>query len=111
MDWYLTAHIALSCRTSRQRCAIVLQSIARAVGQKVAGGIEVSITNEELASAAAITLFAASRFMSEWQRTGAVVKTRGKILVRSLDSLYPEARKPTRIKSDSAQRSSKPELK
>ena len=103
MEWYLTAHIALSCRTARQRCAIVLRSIARAVGKKVAGGIEVSITNEELASAAAITLFAASRFMSEWQRSGAVVKTRGKILVRSFDFLYPEVRKSTQTKSDSAQ--------
>ena len=55
-----------------------------------------AITNEELASAAAITLFAASRFMSEWQRSGAVVKTRGKILVRSFDCLYPEVRKSTR---------------
>jgi CRP-like cAMP-binding protein len=87
MDWYLTAHIALTCDTARERCGVVLRSIARAIGRKVAGGIEVAITNEELANAAAITLFAASRFMSEWQRSGAIVKTRGKIVVRSFDSL------------------------
>lgn len=93
MDWYLTAHIALTCRTARQRCAFVLGSIARTIGQKITGGIEVAITNEELASAAAITLFAASRYMSEWQRCGAIVKTRGKILVRSFGPLHLEARK------------------
>ena len=92
-EWYLTAHVALTCRTARQRCAFVLTRIARTIGQKVSGGVEVAITNEELASAAAITLFATSRFMSEWQRSGAIVKTRGKILVRSLDSLYPGVRK------------------
>jgi CRP-like cAMP-binding protein len=87
IDWYRVAHIALTCHTGHERCAFVLKSIARSVGQKVKGGIEVAITNEELANAAAITSFAASRFMSEWQRSGAIIKTRGKILVRSFDSL------------------------
>ena len=91
-DWYLTSHIALTCDSARQRCASVLTNIGRAVGQKVAGGIELAITNEELASAAGITLFDASRFMSEWQRSGALAKTRGKVLVHSLDSLFQEVR-------------------
>ena len=92
-DWYLTAHIALTCDSARQRCASVLTNIGRAVGQKVAGGIELAITNEELASAAGITLFDASRFMSEWQRSGAIAKTRGKVLLRSPDLLFREVRK------------------
>ena len=71
----------------------MLTNIGRAVGQKVAGGIELAITNEELASAAGITLFDASRFMSEWQRSGALVKTRGKVLLRSPDLLFREVRK------------------
>jgi CRP-like cAMP-binding protein len=92
-DWYLTAHIALTCHSARQRCASVLTNIGRAVGQKVAGGIELAITNEELASAAGITLFDASRFMSEWRRSGALAKTRGKVLLRSPDLLFRECRK------------------
>jgi CRP-like cAMP-binding protein len=92
-DWYLTAHIALTCHSARQRCASVLANIGRAVGQKVAGGIELAITNEELASAAGITLFDASRFMSEWHRSGALAKTRGKVLLRSPDLLLRECRK------------------
>jgi CRP/FNR family transcriptional regulator, nitrogen oxide reductase regulator len=92
-DWYLTAHIALTCDTARQRCASVLTNIGRTVGQKVAGGIELAITNEELANAAGITLYDASRFMSEWQRSGALAKTRGKVLLRSPDLLLREVRK------------------
>src|SRR5215469_14162011 len=92
LDWYLTAHIALTCDSARKRCASVLTNIGRTVGQEVAGGIELAITNEELANAAGITVFDASRFMSAWQRSGALAKTRGKILLRSLDSLLPEVR-------------------
>jgi len=92
LDWYLTAHIALTCDSARKRCASVLTNIGYAVGQEVAGGIELAITNEELASAAAITLFDASRFMSDWQRSGALAKARGKVLLRSLDSLFREVR-------------------
>ena len=71
----------------------MLTNIGRAVGQKVAGGIELAITNEELASAAGITLFDASRFMSDWQRSGALAKTSGKVLVRSPEWLFREVRK------------------
>jgi CRP-like cAMP-binding protein len=91
LDWYLTAHIALSCDSARKRCASVLTNIGHAIGQKVAGGIEFAITNEELASAAATSRYDASRFMSDWQRSGVLARTRGKVLVRALDSLSREA--------------------
>jgi CRP-like cAMP-binding protein len=42
-----------------------------------------------LANKANITLFTASRLLSEWQRSGAVVKTRGRILLRNLQKLFP----------------------
>jgi CRP-like cAMP-binding protein len=93
LDWYLTPHIALTCDSARQRCASVLMNIVRAVEQKVAGGIELTLTNEELASAAGISLFDTSRFMSGWQRSGALAKTRGKIFLRSPDLLFREVRK------------------
>jgi len=92
-DWYITAHVALSCDSARQRCASVLTNMAHALGHKVAGGIEIAVTNEELASAAAVTLFDASRFVSGWHRSSVIEKTRGKVLVRSLDLLCQEARK------------------
>jgi hypothetical protein len=38
-------------------------------------------------------LFEASRFINYWQRCGALTKTRGKLLLRSPDSLFREVRK------------------
>lgn len=90
LDWFLTAHTALTCFSARQRCASVLKSIALTIGQTVEGGIEVEITNEELADASATTLFEASRFLSEWRRSGAIQKKRGKVLVQSMSLLGRE---------------------
>jgi CRP/FNR family transcriptional regulator, nitrogen oxide reductase regulator len=93
LGWFLTAHTARSCFTARQRCASVLKSLALTIGRKVQKGVEVEITDEDLADASAITLFAASRFVSDWRRCGAIVKPRGKILVRSFNLLAEEIRK------------------
>jgi CRP-like cAMP-binding protein len=65
----------------------VLVCLAGVIGQKVAGGVEFDVTNEDLASAANITPFTASRLLSEWQRNRAVVKRRGKIVLRSPERL------------------------
>jgi CRP/FNR family transcriptional regulator, nitrogen oxide reductase regulator len=80
--WYVATHVALTCHTARKRVAEVLISLARGVGQEVPGGIVLDITNEQLADAASVTLFTASRLTAEWKRTGAIHKTRGKILLR-----------------------------
>jgi hypothetical protein len=58
------------------------------MGQRISGGIEFDITNEELANAANITPYTTSRILSEWQRTGAIRKQRGKIIVRSTERLF-----------------------
>jgi len=62
----------------------VLSNIALTTGRKVAGGTELYITNEELANSAALTVFETSRLISEWQRTGVLVKQRGRVILRSL---------------------------
>jgi len=59
-----------------------------ASAKKVSGGIELDVTNEELAHAANITPYTTSRVISEWHRTGAVRKHRGRILLRSLERLF-----------------------
>jgi CRP-like cAMP-binding protein len=88
LGWYVADHLALSCHTARQKLAQVLIRLAEVIGQKVPGGVEFDATNEELASAANITPFTASRLMSEWQMNRAVVKGRGKILLRSPERLF-----------------------
>jgi len=86
--WHLAAHIGLACHTSRQRVAHVLVTLARTIGKEVVGGTALQITNEELANAANVTPFTASRLMSQWQRDRALVKRRGKVLLRSPERLF-----------------------
>jgi CRP/FNR family transcriptional regulator, nitrogen oxide reductase regulator len=88
-DWYVASHKALSCQTARQRLGQVLVSAAQIIGKKVPDGIEVDVTNEELASAANVTPFTVSRALNEWQRNHIVKKLRGKVLLRSPERLSP----------------------
>jgi CRP-like cAMP-binding protein len=83
VEWYMAAHVALSSHTARERLATVLLGLARAIGQKTSDGIEIDVTNEDLANAANITHYTASRLMSEWQKNRTLIKRRGKILLRS----------------------------
>ena len=88
LSWYIAAHAALCSQTARQRLASVLLGYTYSMGEKVPGGIEFDITNEELANAANITPYTTSRILSEWQRTGAIHKHRGRIIVRSTERLF-----------------------
>ena len=85
--WYINAYAALGSQTAPERLAHVLVKLASAIGQKVQGGIELDLTNEELANSANITPFTASRIVSQWRKTGALHKRRGKILLRSPERL------------------------
>jgi CRP/FNR family transcriptional regulator, nitrogen oxide reductase regulator len=86
-SWHLSSHVALTCHTARQRLAQVVASLARAIGHEVPGGIELDVTNEELANAANVTPFTASRIFSGWQRNGILTKSRGKVLLHSAKRL------------------------
>lgn len=88
LSWYIAAHAALCSQTARQRLASVLFGYMSSMGQKVSGGMEFDITNEELANAANITPYTTSRILSEWQRTGAIRKHRGKILLRAPERFF-----------------------
>jgi CRP-like cAMP-binding protein len=82
LSWYLAAHVALTCHSAEQRLAGVLENLAGVIGQKVPGGVELDVTNEELANAANVTPFTTSRLLAAWQRHNLVKKSRGKILLR-----------------------------
>ncbi|MFL6310523.1 MAG: Crp/Fnr family transcriptional regulator [Terriglobales bacterium] len=85
--FYVATHVALTCHTAPQRLAAILVNLAQGIGRKVPRGMELDVTNEELAQAANVTHFTASRLISHWQKQGALVKTRGKILLRSPEKL------------------------
>ena len=87
LTWYLASHLSLVCHTARQRLAHVLVSLSSGIGKKRPEGVDLEITNEQLANTANITLFTASRLMSEWQRSGALAKTRGRVLLRHPEQL------------------------
>jgi CRP/FNR family transcriptional regulator, nitrogen oxide reductase regulator len=88
LDWYIAAHAALISDTARQRLASVLAHLTDAIGREVSGGVELEVTNEELANAANITPFTASRIVSEWQTDGVVTKQRGRIVLHSPKRLF-----------------------
>lgn len=87
LAWFHASHMALISHTARERLARVLTSLAQGIGNKVPGGIELDINNEELANAANVTPFTASRLLSEWRRNGAVSKSRGSIVLRAPERL------------------------
>jgi CRP-like cAMP-binding protein len=87
MTWFTAAHTALIASSARERLAQVIASLAHGIGYKAESGIRLDITNEQLANTANITPFTASRILSEWQRSGAIRKGRGSIVVLSPNQL------------------------
>jgi len=85
---YHAVHVSMTCQSARQRLAQVLAHLGTGFGQKVAGGIELDVRNEELANEANVTPFTTSRLLHEWQRQGIVRKSRGKVLLRSPERLF-----------------------
>jgi CRP-like cAMP-binding protein len=88
LDLYIAAHSALVSETARERLGNVLSRLAPSIGREVADGIELKVTNEELASAANITPFTASRIVSEWQARNVITKRRGKIVLHVPERLF-----------------------
>lgn len=91
LTFYVATHVALTCHTASGRLAAILVNLAQGVGRKVPTGVELDVTNEELAQAANITHFTASRLLSHWQGQGALIKTRGRILLLSPANLLRAA--------------------
>jgi len=87
LDLYIAAHLALVSNNARQRLASVLVRLTDSIGHEVSDGVELEVTNEELASAASITLFTASRILSQWQAEHALTKRRGRIILHSPKAL------------------------
>ena len=87
---YRVGHAALLCQDARERLANLLANLAIRMGHRVENGIELDVTNEELASAANVTHFTASRLLSEWHRNRLISKTRGRIVVFSPANLVSQ---------------------
>lgn len=80
----LMDELGASFQTAEQRLARMLVVSARQIGRAGREGIEIDLTNEQLAVMANVTVFTASRKSREWQDLGILKKQRGKIVLRSL---------------------------
>ena len=74
-------------QTAEERLARVLVETAGQLGQSGPEGIEVDLKNEEVALAAHMSLFTATRHLSKLQAQGALKKYRGKVVLRPLSFL------------------------
>jgi CRP-like cAMP-binding protein len=91
VSWYVAAHAAQSSQSARQKLASVLCGLANSIGQKVSGGVEFDATNEELAASANVTTYTTSRLISAWQKSGAIRRSRGKILLLTPETFLRES--------------------
>lgn len=89
LTWYLAAHTSLISHTAEQRLAHVIVTLAQGFGHETSSGTSLELTNEQLANAANVNPFTASRVLSSWQRKGVVSKTRGHLVLRSPVQLFP----------------------
>ena len=64
-----------------QRLALALLRLVKKVGKPSMGGMEVSLTREELAQMTGTTLFTISRLLSKWGDEGFVVPRREAVVV------------------------------
>ena len=75
-------HICVPTRGTKTRHVLV--ESARQLGRKGHEGIELDLTNEQLAVAARMTVFTATRKLRKWRGLGILTKRRGKIVLPSL---------------------------
>ncbi|HEX5422257.1 MAG TPA: Crp/Fnr family transcriptional regulator [Candidatus Acidoferrales bacterium] len=85
----VVAHdMSLTGLSAAHRLRQALVDLSYGIGRPVARGMEVDVTNEDLARMAGVTMFTASRCLSEWVRLGVIDKKRGSIVLRSADRLF-----------------------
>ena len=70
-----------------QRLALALLRLIKQVGKPVRGGIEVSLSREELAQMTGTTLFTISRILSRWAERGFVLPRREAVVVLDAERL------------------------
>jgi len=70
-----------------KRLALALLRLVKQVGKESHGGVEVSLSREELAQMTGTTLFTISRILSKWGEQGFVLPRREAVLVRDQQRL------------------------
>jgi len=91
---YLTSHFdrlfdLVAC-TAGERLARVLCHLSKENGVIVPSGVEISVSNDELAAQANVSPFTVSRFLNMWAQKRALRKSRGKIFILQPEKLVAE---------------------
>lgn len=87
LEDYRDLHVATGYDSASKRVARVLDKLTKETGRRGFEGTIVEVSNEDLANEANVTIFTVSRMLNKWQRKGLVVKSRGKVVVRSPEGL------------------------
>ena len=82
-------HEALIEATAPERLARALSRLGTQSSTRSADGIDVRINNEQLAGLADVSPFTVSRVLKQWERDGAVKKSRGAVRIVDPDGLLP----------------------
>ena len=86
---FVDRHEALVEATATERLARALSRLGMQSGTRSAHGIDVRIKNDQLAALADVSAFTASRVLKQWERDGAVKKSRGTVRIVDPDGLLP----------------------
>jgi len=70
-----------------KRVALALLRLVKHIGKKVHGGVEISLSREELAQMTGTTLFTTSRLLSKWGDEGFLLPRRESVVVRDANRL------------------------
>jgi CRP-like cAMP-binding protein len=88
---YLNAHFDrlfdLVVSSAAERLASALLHFCKETGRVVTTGVEIDITNEELAAQANVSPFTVSRLLRRWASAGALRKSRGKVFIKAPEKL------------------------
>ena len=79
-------HVALLSLTAEQRVARTITHLGATSGRVLPSGVEVDVSNHDLAALADVGMFTVSRQLKRWERDGYLVKKRQKVILR-----HPEA--------------------
>jgi CRP/FNR family transcriptional regulator, nitrogen oxide reductase regulator len=84
---YAERHANLLTQKAEQRLAHALIHLGHHAGRHHSGVVQVDITNEQLGNLSDVSMFTATRLLKKWERKGAIVKKRNKILILSPEKL------------------------
>ena len=94
LDYFATYNALvgdLVALTNPQRVAQALLTVAREQGRKVTAGVELRISNEELAAEAHVSEGEVSSCMAAWRRDGWLTKKRLVVIIHSIEELVKRA--------------------